>query len=120
MTSVMVVEDDALIRMGISHMLQIEGYEVLEAANGREALQHLRQHPLPCLIILDLMMPVMDGIAFRAEQLRDPVLSSIPVLVLTGRANAKEVVKKLSITNYLLKPFNFNEVVCIVNGHCQL
>jgi CheY-like chemotaxis protein len=118
MTSVMVVEDDVLIRMGICSVLQVEGYEILEAANGLEALQRLRQHPLPCLIILDLMMPVMDGIAFRAEQLRDSTLSSVPVVVLTGRVNAKEITEKLSVEKLIMKPFSLTEVLSIVNGHC--
>jgi CheY-like chemotaxis protein len=80
---VMVVEDDHLIRQVIAEALEEEGFEVLEAANGKEALEALRQvHP--SLILLDLMMPVMNGWEFRRAQLEDPTLADIPVVVLSA------------------------------------
>jgi CheY-like chemotaxis protein len=83
--TVMVVEDDALIREMIIQVLACEGLEAVGARDGEEALRHLRQdHLHPALILLDLMMPVMDGWQFRAEQLKDPALAEIPVVVMSA------------------------------------
>ena len=81
----MVVDDEPLLREMVADVLQSEGYQVVEAANGREALWQLRQGGVrPDLIVLDLMMPVMTGWEFRDEQLRDVCLAAIPVLVVSG------------------------------------
>ena len=83
--TVMVVEDDALIREMVVQALAGEGFAPIGAQNGREALHRLREeHVHPELILLDLMMPVMDGWQFRAEQLKDPVLAGIPVVVMSA------------------------------------
>jgi CheY-like chemotaxis protein len=79
----MVVEDDHLIREAIAEALDEEGFEVLEAANGREALEKLH-HQHASLVLLDLMMPVMDGWQFREAQLHDVAISDIPVVVLSA------------------------------------
>jgi CheY-like chemotaxis protein len=81
---VLVVEDDKDVRTVLSEVLDDEGYVVVAKTNGREALTHLQQHPLPFLILLDLMMPVMNGAEFRAEQVQDPRLNMIPIVVLTA------------------------------------
>jgi CheY-like chemotaxis protein len=81
---VLVVEDDHLIREAIAEALDEEGFEVVEAANGREALEKLHAQPGASLVLLDLMMPVMDGWRFREAQLRDPELANIPVVVLSA------------------------------------
>jgi CheY-like chemotaxis protein len=82
---VMVVDDDAGTREVLSEALTSLGCEVVCAANGQEALSRLRSEaPSPRLILLDLMMPVMDGHAFRAEQERDPALAEIPTIVVTA------------------------------------
>ena len=94
---VLVVDDDADIREALQIVLELEGYEVRTAANGRDAFAVLRG-PAPFradLIVLDLMMPVMTGYAFRAEQLRDPVLAGTPVLLLTGYGDAAKHGAKL-------------------------
>jgi CheY-like chemotaxis protein len=85
MTRVMVVDDDVDIRRGIADALEFEGYEVVQAGDGRDALQKLRQRLRPAAIILDLMMPRMNGWQFREEQLRDPELAKIPVIVVSAR-----------------------------------
>src|SRR5439155_7067879 len=71
-TTVLVVEDDFDLRDALVPILEYEGHRVVSAANGREALDWLHAMPPPSLILLDLMMPVMNGEEFRAEQLRDP------------------------------------------------
>jgi len=83
--TVMVVEDDALIREMVVQVLAGEGFTAVAASNGAEALQYLRRtYVHPALILLDLMMPVMDGWQFRAEQLKDPALAGIPVVVMSA------------------------------------
>ena len=79
----LVVEDDHLIREAIAEALDEEGFEVVEAANGKEALDKLHAERAS-LVLLDLMMPVMDGWQFREAQLHDPELSHIPVVVLSA------------------------------------
>ena len=83
--TVMVVEDDALIRDMVIQVLAWEGFTAIGASNGEDALHQLREEHLhPALILLDLMMPVMNGWQFRAEQLQDPALAGIPVVVMSA------------------------------------
>ncbi len=83
---VLIVDDDEGIRDALVVALTDEGYRVTCAGNGEVALAQLRsgKHPPPCLILLDLMMPVMDGLEFRARQLDDPDLARIPIAVMTA------------------------------------
>lgn len=82
---VLVVDDDFAIRQALCDLLDEEGREAIPAENGREALTLLRQPaPLPCLILLDLMMPVMDGHQFLRERRRDPTLAEVPTIVVTA------------------------------------
>lgn len=81
---ILVVEDDRDTREAISQILAEEGFSVAQAANGLEALRYLRQQGNVGLILLDLMMPVMDGVQFRSLQSRDPELAAIPVIALTA------------------------------------
>ena len=103
---VLVVEDDADILRAIVQVLEDEGYAVRAAENGSVALAALREPGAarPCVILLDLMMPVMDGWAFRAEQLRDPALSDIPVIILTADGAAVEKPGLLRAAGALPKP----------------
>ena len=82
--TVLVVEDEAAARAGMEQLLRRAGYEAIGAPNGLAALDLLRSGVRAKVIILDLMMPVMDGWAFRREQLRDPQLAHIPVIVLSA------------------------------------
>jgi len=82
--TVLVVEDEDAARAGMEQLLRAAGYEAVGAPNGQAALELLRSGVRVKVIILDLMMPVMDGWAFRREQLRDPSLAHIPVIVLSA------------------------------------
>jgi CheY-like chemotaxis protein len=82
--TVLVVEDDVVIRDLVVQVLGSEGFEAVPAGNGAEALRRLRGSVHPAVILLDLMMPVMNGWQFRAEQLRDPALADIPVVVMSA------------------------------------
>jgi CheY-like chemotaxis protein len=88
-TTVLVVEDDAAIREVLAEGLEEAGYRVTTAENGQKALADLRAAPTPDVIVLDLMMPVMDGWEFRVEQKKDPRLAPIPVVVLSANASTK-------------------------------
>jgi CheY-like chemotaxis protein len=103
---VLVVEDDADILRALVQVLEDEGYAVRAAENGSAALAALRTPGarLPRVILLDLMMPVMDGWAFRAEQLRDPLLAEIPVVVLTADGSAAARSAVLEVAGALRKP----------------
>jgi CheY-like chemotaxis protein len=82
---VLIVDDDADIRDALSDTLEDHGYQVVTAVNGQDALRRLRDIEVaPSVILLDLMMPVMDGYGFLAERERDPELAEIPVAVITA------------------------------------
>jgi CheY-like chemotaxis protein len=113
---ILVVEDDRGVRESLSDALTLEGYEVTCAENGAVALRHLSGGQRPCLILLDLMMPVMDGWTFRSAMLGDPALADIPVIVMTaaGAARASTVPSQL----VLHKPLHMDRVVEAVQEHC--
>jgi CheY-like chemotaxis protein len=111
---VLVVEDDRDIREVVVEALQDEGYEASGASNGTDALHKLRSGgPLPRVIQLDIMMPVMDGRAFRAEQLRDPALASIPVIVMSAHADAAAIAEEMKADLILKKPVQLHQLFAI-------
>ena len=114
---VLVVDDDPAIRETLCELLEDEGYRAVGAVNGKAALEILRRHDRPCIILLDVMMPVMDGPAFRAEQLKDPDLSAIPVAVIT--AGGMEAAASLNADAFLLKPLRLENVLDVVNRFCS-
>ena len=115
---VLVVDDDAGIRDSLADVLRDEGYQVVTAVDGQDALSKLRTHrPTPCLILLDLMMPVMSGPQFYAEQQRDPALASIPVVIISADVNVKEKAASLG-GKYISKPVEIEKVLDVVVRHC--
>jgi CheY-like chemotaxis protein len=113
---VLIVEDDESAREALAAFLEAEGYPVLEAGNGREALGRLRDDGVGA-ILLDLMMPVMDGWEFRATQLRDPALAPIPVMVVTADASARGRALSLGV-EYMSKPIQFPRLLAFIDRHC--
>jgi CheY-like chemotaxis protein len=101
---ILVVEDDRTTRDAVALVLRDEGYSVTEASNGQEALLHLRNTLPPDLILLDLMMPVMNGWEFRKQQTEDPALQAIPVVVVSADANIPQKTAALGAREYLTKP----------------
>jgi CheY-like chemotaxis protein len=112
---VLVVEDDSDIRESVVEILADEGYDVSAAGDGRQALELLRSSaPRPDLILLDLMMPVMNGFQFREEQLKDPELARIPVLVVTADANARAKAEALGAAGFVQKPLKIQPLLDII------
>jgi signal transduction histidine kinase len=103
----LLVEDDNSIRYALTDMLSDEGFAVTTANNGREALDELRQSAPPDIIVLDLMMPVMDGWEFRVEQRSDPMLAGIPLLAMSADLSAKA--RAIAADGYIRKPIDFPE-----------
>jgi CheY-like chemotaxis protein len=114
---VLIVEDDAAIRAVLAETLLDDGYQVLTAENGAEALGALARVQ-PCLILLDLMLPVMDGFQFRATQRLMPSLATIPVVVLSAFPANVETVAELDAAAYLSKPVRLERLVATVERYC--
>ena len=114
---VMVIEDEPVIRDTLALALAGEGYAVLTAANGRDALKLLQASPVD-VILLDLMMPVMDGRTFRVEQLLHPNLKHIPVIVLTAAYIVATDLQSLRPSAYHSKPFDLDVVLHSVALAC--
>ncbi len=112
------VEDDQDIRESLRLSLDMLGYEVSAVANGAEALAYLASHENPCLILLDLMMPVMDGWEFRKRQQLDPRVAAIPVIVVTADGNAKQKALQLQAEGGIKKPFQLEELMGVAQAHC--
>ncbi len=112
---ILIVEDADDLRAIMGELLEEEGYEVIGAENGREALDRLAStEPLPRLILLDLMMPQMDGYEFRAEQRKHPRLSAIPVLLMTARGELDARADELGVSGCLKKPFKDIETILAI------
>ncbi len=114
MAAVLVVDDEFDIREAVSEVLADEGFEVFAAQDGAEALRKARAHH-PVLVLLDLMMPGMNGWEFRAAQLGDPELSGIPVIVLSALGH----VAGMDAAGYIQKPFELDELITAVRQHAQ-
>ena len=115
---ILIVEDDFDIRDALMQILEEEGYGVRGAANGQEALELLAREPAPKLILLDLMMPVMNGWQFRAEQLKDPRLAGVPVLVISADPHLQLKAESLGAVGLLKKPISLDELLVAVKSHC--
>lgn len=117
---VLLAEDDADTRESTMALLEHEGYEGIAVSNGREALDVLRQGFRPCVILLDLAMPEMDGFEFRRLQLRDPELADIPVFVLSAGAYAKEMdARRMGMQTFFRKPMDVDAFMNAIGQHCR-
>jgi CheY-like chemotaxis protein len=118
MASVMIVEDDRDTREMLGRFLELEGFDVRTAANGQLALDALQKESQPCVILLDLMMPVMNGWQFRERQKRDPRFAAIPVVVVTA-AGPREDIPEINADGWLSKPVDFDRLLATIDSLCQ-
>ena len=104
--AILIVDDDSDVRSALAELLEEEGFSVEAARNGREALIRLRTGTIhPAVILLDLMMPGMDGWDFRSEQMRDPRLASVPVVIVSASGFSRESIRtQFGPAAYVEKP----------------
>jgi len=114
--TVFIVEDDPDTREMLGKFLELEGFHVETAANGKQALDRLSNGLKASVIVLDLMMPIMDGWQFRREQVRNAALASIPVIVVS--AAGKERLANIEANSYLTKPIDLEELLREVSMFC--
>jgi len=98
-------------------MLTLEGFQAVAVANGREALAYLHDSERPDVILLDLMMPVMDGWEFRRQQQADPALAPVPVIVLSALDQVRAT--SLEAEAFLKKPLDFDRLLSLVRAYCH-
>lgn len=116
--TVLIVEDDEDLREDLAFVLERRGYRVASAAHGAEALERLEELDTPCLVLLDLMMPIMDGWALRSELLADPGRSSIPIVLLSARDDVAEEAERLQAVDYVGKPVDLAKLNSLVDAYC--
>ena len=114
---ILVVDDDPDIRESLREVLEDEGYTVSCVGNGREALDYLKtpSSPRPCVILLDLMMPVMDGWQFRREQKQDPTIADIPLVVITATGKRPVLIDAAEL---VMKPLDLNRLFEAIERYC--
>lgn len=113
---ILVLEDDEGIREGLCLALELEGYSVNARTNGVEGLRALSEAPLPCLILLDLMMPVMDGWSFVEALRRNLSLASIPIVVVSAFSDQTEGMPL--VRRVLRKPVDLGMLLHVVRQYC--
>ena len=116
---VLIIEDDPDLRDALRELLSGKGYHVTTAADGREGLARMGAPPRPGVILLDLMLPRMDGFEFRVRQLEDPELAAIPVIVLSGGGDVERKVARLGVAASLTKPLDLGTLLEHV-ARCRL
>jgi DNA-binding response OmpR family regulator len=114
---ILIVEDDADLREMMAQLLTLEGFRACTVANGREALEYLSQGDKPDVILLDLMMPIMDGWEFRRQQEADATLSTVPVIVLSALDQTRAA--DVNAVAFLKKPLDFDRLLELVRQYCR-
>ena len=114
-----IIEDSLDFQLLLQTIFRREGYNVDCASNGQDALVSLRaKTDLPCVILLDIMMPVMDGFEFRAQQKQDPRLASIPVVVMTAHGDIQSTKAKAGVRDIIRKPSDVQTFLKVVGDAC--
>jgi len=117
--TLLIVEDNPIVREWLGVILEREGYFVILTANGREALDYLRKYPTPSLILLDMLIPRFDGWWFLKQYRRDSSLAAIPVVIMTGiDVASQEWSLALGAVGLLRKPFEVDQLLKQVRRHC--
>jgi CheY-like chemotaxis protein len=113
--AILVIEDDEDVRQAMVAILEMKGYSVASAENGKVAMDYLRAAPIPDLIITDLSMPVMDGRQFRREQVKDARLANVPLLVITAMNDRNGI----DANEILRKPVDVDHLLATVSRYCE-
>lgn len=116
--TILVIDDNRDLRDGLRVVLSQDGYVVETAANGIEALTKLYGGVRPCIIVLDLMMPIMNGFEFRQKQLSDPTIAAIPVIAYSGITDPRATGQQLRAAAYLHKPIGPEQIAAAVRLFC--
>lgn len=115
---VLIVDDDLDIRTDLAALLEDEGFQVDTANDGLQALDYLQSAVPPCLILLDLMMPKLDGWQLRLEMLKNAALAAIPVVLFSGVGNIEQEAEALGAAAYVAKPFKLTMLLDVINNYC--
>ena len=117
--TILIVDDNLDMRDAMQLMLETEGYVVVTASDGREALGALSSGLRPCVIVMDLSMPVMNAIEFRQQQLGHRDLADIPFIAYSAVLDVRSRARDLRASGYLEKPTEFQHVLSIIRQHCN-
>jgi len=109
--TVLIVDDNADAVEALAQILEYEGFDVVTASDGREALNYLRTSPRPDVILLDLMMPVMDGWQVRRELAKSPMLANMPVVVMTALAEGAQI----DADSIIAKPIDLKRLLRVID-----
>ena len=112
MGPLLIVDDECATRDTLTELLGKDGRKILTASDGQEALKSLTEVPRPCLILLDLMMPRMNGWEFLQRKSADPVIAGIPTIVLSGSG------RPAGAAHQLAKPVNVERLLALVEQYC--
>ena len=115
LSSILVVEDDIDIRSALVQILRMEGHVTAEAANGKEALEYIRNNPKPCMVLLDMMMPVMSGRQFLDAFKNEPESSSVPVVIISAVADR---IDTTGAKEFIRKPLEVSKLLEVIAKYC--
>lgn len=118
---ILIVEDHEILRDGLQILLETEGFSVVSAAHGQDAIQKMMENAHPDLILSDISMPEMDGYAFYDAVRARPEWIAIPFIFLTARGERDDIFasKKLGVEDYLIKPVDRQELVTTIRSRLE-
>lgn len=111
---ILIVDDEADIREVLALVLRSEGHQVEEAVDGLDALGRLQRGSAPSLILMDLMMPRLDGEGLTNKMRRDPRIAHVPICIISGHPAAREKASQLGAVGYLVKPIELQELSALI------
>ncbi len=116
---ILLVEDDFVLRMSLSELLTAEGFRVESCADGRDAYRRLHLMPRPAVILLDIMLPHLDGLELRALQRKSAMMANIPVVVITAYDLSNTNADELGLSTRFSKPIDTDKLVATLRGLIQ-
>jgi CheY-like chemotaxis protein len=119
MSLVLIAEDNDEVREVLEEMIRAEGADVESVSDGAQAWERLRRAPYPCLVLLDMKMPILDGVGFLARRNADADAARIPVIMLTGSVELEGREEELNIQGFVKKPFDPKVLSGMVRAYCD-